>query len=78
MASGRLRAWPMMRLISTRSPMKWLPAKPRANSQFTTGAFHFRKVSLWKVRVRPPNTRQATRVSHWPFSSLRWRRNSAP
>jgi hypothetical protein len=32
----------------------------------TTGAFHLRKVSLWKARVRPPNTRQATRVSHWP------------
>ncbi|MNP53644.1 hypothetical protein D3C76_1481340 [compost metagenome] len=76
--SGKVRAWPMMRLISKRSPMKWLPAKARANNQLTTGAFHLRKVSLWKANVRLPNTRQATRVSHWLFSSLRWLMNSAP
>ncbi|MMZ71466.1 hypothetical protein D1872_348640 [compost metagenome] len=58
--------------------MKWLPAKARAKSQFTTGAFHLRKVSLWNARVMPPNTRQATRVSHWPFSRRRWSRKMAP
>ncbi|MNG09181.1 hypothetical protein D3C84_925890 [compost metagenome] len=68
----------MMRLISSCSPTKWLPIKASANSQLTTGAFHLRKVSLWKARVRLPNTRQATRVSHWLFSSLRWEMYRAP
>ncbi|MCY1300093.1 hypothetical protein D9M70_496510 [compost metagenome] len=75
---GRLMAWPIMRWISGVSPMKWLAANPRANSQLTIGAFHLRKVSLWNTRVRLPNARQATRVSHWPLSSLRWIRNRLP
>jgi hypothetical protein len=33
----------------------------------TTGAFHFRNVSLWNASVRLPKTRQAIRVSHWLF-----------
>ncbi|MCY1180939.1 hypothetical protein D9M73_214160 [compost metagenome] len=76
--SGKVSAWPMMRLISRLSPTKWLPMNARANSQLTTGAFHLRNVSLWKARVRLPKTRQAIRVSHWLFSSLRCLMNSVP
>ena len=32
----------------------------------------------FKARVRPPKTRQAMRVSHWLFSSLRWEMKIAP
>src|SRR5690554_1274707 len=62
--SGRLTAWPITRLIKGCSPIKWLPAKAKANNQFTTGAFHFKKVSLWNAKVRPPKNKQPTKVIH--------------
>src|SRR5699024_2007527 len=59
-------------------PIKWLPAKPKANNQFTMGAFHFKKVSLWKVKVKPPKNKQPTKVNHWPFSKRRCIANKVP